>query len=278
MSLKFCYVIGEPIQHSLSPQIHTAGYTALKLNDEFRFLPLCVLPEHLRETVIGFKSMNVRGISVTLPHKTTVMEFVDRLDPLAEKAGAVNTIVNDDGRFTGFNTDIDGVKAPLLARTQLKRKKAAVIGAGGAARAALAALSDEGAEVTVFNRTRKTGESLSNDFGASYQPLDAHTDLLPFDIIIQSTPVGMSPSVEDSPVSSTLLTNSFRSGQFVFDMIYNPLRTKFLDAAAKAGATTIDGTEMFISQAASQFKLYTGHDAPISEMKTALLEALSSRE
>lgn len=268
MQHQLCLVIGDPIEHSLSPLIHNAGYGALEIQDRFRFEKERVEIKDLPEAVERFRASMYRGISCTLPHKIEVIPFLDEVDETAGKIGAVNTIVNDEGILKGYNTDWHGILNPLQEVTELAGKKVAILGAGGAARSAVYACLQGKAIVTIFNRTPEKAEVLSQEFECSSASLDDSTHLADYDVIINTTSVGMTPHMEDSPIAK----ESMRVGQIVFDIVYNPYETKLLQDAKKQGATVIHGTEMFIHQAAAQFELYTGEKAPVEVMRKTLLE------
>lgn len=258
---KLCMVIGDPIEHSLSPQIHNAGYRASNLN--FIFEKRQVKKEELADFVAEIRKNTIRGISITLPHKIAIMQYLDELDDSARKIGAVNTIVNDDGKLTGYNTDWLGITGPLGQRITLSGKTVAIIGASGAARAAAYGVTSQGATIEIYNRTVKKAETLANEFGGKEFPLEAIEHVKHADIIINTTPIGMAPYTFETPLPKKYITKQ----HIVFDVIYTPRETRLLKEAKEKGAAIIHGTEMFLEQAIAQFELYTGHNAPIEAMR-----------
>ncbi len=269
---KLCLVIGDPVAHSLSPLIHNAAYKFCGLADKFVFLAARVAKEDLKSAVSGIRSLGVRGVSCTIPHKQAVMAELDEIEPAARRIGAVNTVVNENEQLLGCNTDVDGVVEPLSKRTSLRDKRVLVIGAGGAARAAVFGLSAAGAVVTVLNRTAEKGRALAEEAGADFLSWEAMSAARDYDIIFNATPAGMGALKGVSPLEGC----EFRPSQIVFDAIYNPFETKLLQDAARAGAEVIRGTEMFIEQAARQFLLYTGMEAPRPQIEQVLLQHFGS--
>lgn len=259
-------VIGEPVTHSLSPLLHNAGYQAAGIDDDFIYVGGNVKPDRIADFVAGTRAMGIRGVSCTVPHKEVIMPYLDTIDPVAEKIGAVNTIVQKNGKLHGYNTDWLGTIAPLNALTTLEDKRVVVIGAGGAARAMIYGLIREGALVTVCNRTIEKAEVLAHEFGCHAAPLSAIDAIKGADIICNATTVGMRE--DKSPIDSQLLTPL----QIVFDAVYAPYETRLLKDAQIAGAQIIHGTEMLLHQAIAQFKLFTGHEAPEEAMRSALLD------
>ncbi len=265
---KLCLVIGDPIDHSLSPQIHNAGYEALHIEDQFVYVAANVKIEELKEFIEGVKTMKIRGISCTMPHKQEVMQYIDSIDETAKKIGAVNTIVNNNGMLIGYNTDWLGVVTPLEKRIELKGKKAVVIGAGGATRAIIYGLMKKGTRVTIVNRTEAKAQILADEFDCSASSLSNEVVIREADIIINATPMGMKPHTNKTPINTRLLN----AKQIIFDAIYNPLQTKLIREAKKIGAETISGIEMLLYQATAQFELYTGYKAPEEVMKKIVHE------
>jgi shikimate dehydrogenase len=260
-------VIGHPITHSLSPEMHNAGYKALGI--DFVYVASDVVVEAIPDFIKGVRAMGIRGVSCTLPHKLEVMPYLDEIDPVAEKIGAVNTIVNEGGKLIGYNTDWLGVVAPLEKLVSLKGKKVAVLGAGGAARAAVYGLVNRGADVTIYNRTAQKAEALAREFGCYAASLPGE-EIKTTDIIFNATSLGLHPDEDKTPLSDTLIT----SRHLVFDAVYNPYETRLLREAKARGAQVIHGAEMFVYQGVAQFKLYTGHEAPVDEMRQVVLRHL----
>jgi len=257
---QLCLVIGDPVAHSLSPLVHSAALKELGLSDQYVFLASKVNAEQLSDAVSGLRALGIRGTSCTLPHKENIVALLDKLDPVAQSIGAVNTVVNQNGKLIGYNTDVDGIVLPLEKRRTLSGAKVAILGAGGAARAATYGLTRAGASVTIFNRTISRAERLASDFSVAVKPLSEVQAISKFEIIINTTSVGMKKG--ELPLSEECLNKA----QLIFDIVYNPLVTNLLSAAERKGAETVSGLEMFVVQAAKQFKLYTGHDAPEETM------------
>lgn len=267
-SLTICLSIGYPLKNSKSPAIHNAGYRALGLQAEYAFLPAQVRPENLEKTINGLKDLGIRGVSVTMPYKEEVMKYLDEIDSVALKIGAVNTIVNRNGKLTGYNTDWKGALVALEKKTKVDGKKVAVIGAGGAARAIVYALVKNGAEVKIFNRSVDKAEELAHEFGCEFGDLDSLSEVVSSDIIINTTSVGMNEDL-------SLVDESFlNKRQIVFDIVYTPKETRLIKTAKEKGAQVIYGYEMLLYQGIEQFKMYTEMEAPAEEMEKALLESL----
>jgi len=252
-----CGLIGQPVMHSVSPQIHNGWFAAEGVNGVY--LPFEVKDVHAFMTRMVHPrtrelSWNLRGLSVTAPHKQTVIEHLDWLNPAAQEIGAVNTIVVKPDRLLGFNTDATGFIGPLMGKVESwNGRRAAIIGAGGAARAAIWALQNVKAEVTVFARNVDKAQPLAEEFGVMYRPLASAT-FKDFDLAVNATPLGSGAYIDQSPVTAEQL-NGVRCA---YDLIYNPAETRFLREARKAGCDTIGGLEMLIAQAKIQFELWTG--------------------
>jgi shikimate dehydrogenase len=201
-----------------------------------------------------------------MPHKNSICELIDRLDPIARTIGAVNTVTNLDGVLTGHNTDWIGIQRPLEKRGSLSTRSVAVLGAGGAAQAAVYACRMKGATVTVFSRDAHKAHALATQHGTSWGTLDASAQLSQFDIIINATPVGMGELADQSPLTISQLHNR----QIVFETIYHPRQTKLLSLAKQLGCDIVYGSEMFLEQGAAQFEILTGVQAPRDVMLRAL--------
>ena len=266
--MKICLSIGYPIKTSNSPSLHNAGYKKLGIDDEFIYLRAEVKPKDLKMAIDGVRGLGIRGVSVTMPHKQEVMKFLDKIDIEARRIGAVNTIVNTNGKLTGFNTDSIGAIVALEKKTNLKGKKVAVIGAGGAARAIVYGLKKKGSIVKIFNRTLDHAKVLSKEFGCEYGDLNSLEQLASLDIIINATSVGMNE--DKSPVDKKFLNKN----QIIFDAVYSPKETKLIKDAKEKGAKVVYGYEMLLYQGVEQFRLYTGFDAPIEAMREVLVKNL----
>jgi len=271
---KLCVVIGDPVEDSLSPQIHNAGYEELGIDDRFVYAACRISPAALADFVRGAKAMNIRGICSKMPHKLEIMRYLDEIDPVAKTIGAVNTVVNDSGRLTGYNTDWIGIVTPLEALASLKGKRVALLGAGGAARAAAYGVVKRGAELTIYNRTLEKAQLLADQFGGTARPLDDLAAIKSMDIIINNTSVGVPLSQNETPLPQEFITPN----HIVFDAVYASGPTRLLREAKQRGAKVIPGTEMLLHQGMEQFRLFTGREAPEEAMRGAFLAALDSRE
>ncbi|HXG93412.1 MAG TPA: shikimate dehydrogenase [Blastocatellia bacterium] len=266
-------IIGCPVSHSASPAMHNRAFAALGL--DFVYLPIEVddaarfITQFVRPATSEIE-LNLRGLSVTIPHKTAVMPLLDEIDDTARKVGAVNTIVLDGEKLAGFNTDVAGAIAPLEKMCPLGDESVAVIGAGGAARAVVYGLIERGARVTLFARDVMKARALAESFDVSAFPLDALASS-DAQIIINTTPVGMrGHSCGESPIAREWL----RGRTLAYDLIYNPLETQFLKDARAEGCAVLSGLEMLVAQAALQFRLWTGQDAPTDLMREAALKKI----
>ncbi|MBC8420402.1 MAG: shikimate dehydrogenase [Desulfobacterales bacterium] len=258
-------VIGNPVRHSLSPALHNAAFSATGLNAVY----LAFEAEEIEGCVKGIKAFSIKGASVTIPFKTAVVPYLNEMDPLASRIGSANTIVNENGRLKGYNTDALGALKALEEKIRLPGMTCIIIGAGGAARAIGFILKENGVAISIANRSRKRGERLALSLGCEFIPLDEIKGAKG-DILIQTTPVGMYPHVDQCPVPEQML----KEGMVVMDIIYNPDKTKLLKAAKARGCTTISGVDMFIHQGAEQFRLWTGIDPPVAVMNHVVKEAL----
>lgn len=257
-------LVGYPIGHSLSPAVHNAAFNARGINAVYVAFETRDIEGSLR----GMKALGIKGMSVTIPHKSAVIPLLDEADELVRKIGAVNTIVNDKGRLIGYNTDAPAALKALEEKIELANRTCLIIGAGGAARAVGFILKKKGLQLTIANRSVPRGEELANFLRCPFIPLK-ETEGLEADLIVQTTPVGMYPNVDQCIISPDLL----KEGIAVMDIVYNPVETRLLTLAKDRGCLTIDGLGMFVHQAAEQFMLWTGLDAPISAMTKAAREA-----
>lgn len=270
---KQCIIIGDPVEHSLSPAMHNAAYEALGIDDQFVFTASTVRPADLETVIKALKVMNVRGITCTIPHKIEVMQYLDEIDETAKQIGAVNTVVNDHGKLKGYNTDWLGTVTPLEKHGSLSGKKVALVGAGGAAHAMGFGVLSKGAELTIFNRTIEKAEELVSSFkekgfdSVSAKSTEQLSEIVDFDIILNATSLGMGEQVDKTPVQKEFL----RKEHIVFDAVYVPYDTRLLKEAAEVGATVIHGTDMLLYQGIPQFELYTGKKAPEEIMRQILV-------
>lgn len=277
-------LIGHPIKHSYSPFIQ--NYALELMNLDYVYLPFDVPAENLKNAVKAVLSLGLKGVNVTLPHKEKIIKFLDELSEEASIVGAVNTIVNDHGKLMGYNTDAYGILETLLPyKDKISGTKVTVIGAGGSARAVIYTLLRhfKPEEINIINRTQQRADTLMNDFSLKMRYDSFHTfELFPPDnvvtlsnsrLIINATTIGMFPEVDDT---ITDLEESFNEDQIVFDLIYNPTKTRFLKMAEMQGAKVVGGLKMLISQAAKSFELWTGVEMPMNEI-TKKLEGYISR-
>jgi len=261
-------VAGDPISHSLSPAIMNAAFRRENVNAVY----LALHAKTLKDLLTCVREIPIHGISVTMPYKQTILQYLDNTDAHTTKIGACNTVVRaQDGKLYGFNTDAAGVVRPLERRlTTLENARILVLGAGGAARAAVFGLKERGAEVYILNRSAAPAKKLARSARARTLKR-ADLRKLAFDVIINATPVGMGNTRE------TPLQDKEINARFVFDMIYDPGETRLLKLAKERGAQIIPGIEMFVHQAARQFEIWTGKPAPWDEMLRVVLLALQER-
>jgi len=255
-------VIGNPIAHSMSPLIHGRAIDSLALD----FVYLAFAVESAQAAVESMRSLGIRGYSVTIPHKETILPYLDDLDISAERCRSVNTVVNNAGRIKGYSTDGAGaVRALATAGVDLKGINVDIIGTGGAARAISFALKDAGVSSIRFRgEDIKQQEQLERDLGNVVRDI-------PGSLLINASPVGMHPNVDAMPI------DSFEGFTAVFDIVYNPIKTKLLEQAHLRKIKTVSGVGMFAEQAALQFELFTGHVAPRELMSQTVIEALEKK-
>ena len=274
-------LIGNPVSHSMSPAIHNAAFMELNIDS----LYVAFQVEDVKSAMAGMRALdNFKGMSVTIPHKIEVMQYVDEIPDVDRHIGSINTVVKEEGKLIGFNTDGPGaLKAIVDAGVELAGKKVLMLGAGGAARAIAFTLAKQGGidELVLLDINEdflnNLTEDLRNGTEATITPgmlnpaaIEEHMGSA--DLIVNCTPVGMHPKEDASLVPEAL----FRPGQVVFDVVYNPLETKLLRQARAKGLTVIQGVEMFINQAILQFERFAGADAPEELMRKVVMEKLSS--
>lgn len=279
---RVCALIGDPVEHSLSPRIHNAAFQHLKLN--YVYVAFRVTGEDLENALQGARALKIHGLNVTMPLKTRIVSYMDRLDPSAERIGAVNTVLNEEGRLIGHNTDGLGALTALRAHGQdPTNKKVLILGAGGASRAVSYALSGDAREIVILNRTVWKARALANELNKAFGKRVRHgrldekeleKELEDVDILINATPLGMHPNENETPVSRRLL----RSDLTVFDLVYNPPETRLLREAREIGAKTINGLAMLVHQGALSFEIWTGRRAPIDVMLKACTKGLKAEE
>ena len=258
-------ILGRPVTHSLSPAMHNAAFRELGLNAVYLAFPVT----DLAQAVAGLRGLNILGASITIPFKEEIIPLLDELDPQAARIGAVNTVVNGNGRLCGYNTDWLGASQALKDKTSLESEHVLLLGAGGASRAIAFAVLEEGGQVTLTDLDAPRAAALARDLKVKAIPLEA-VGQCPASILVNATPVGMEPNIDAIPINPDLL-GRFR---LVMDIVYQPLETRLLQEARDRGAATIDGLQMLIHQAKGQFELWTGEPAPFEIMSRAAYGAL----
>jgi len=261
-------VIANPVAHSMSPAIHNAAFAQAGIDAVY-------VPFKVEEPVTfvnNFKAVDVQGYSVTIPHKETIMPAMDEIDPVAQSIGAINTVVNRGGRLVGCNTDYLAAIGELEKVTPLEGKRAVMIGAGGGARAIAFGLKQKGVDLTVTDIATGKARRLAEAVGCSWIEHSKMNEP-EADILLNATPVGMHPNVNQTPIPAAWL----RPGMVVFDIVYNPIETRLLREAKLAGCKTVSGFNMFVSQAVAQFELWTGRQAPRDVMADVVRKKLEGK-
>lgn len=277
-------LFGYPLTHSLSPQMHNTAFKAQGLN--YIYLPFPVPPENLKEAVKAVKALGLRGVNITIPYKEAVLPFLEELSPEASLTGAVNTIVREEKKLVGYNTDGEGfLRALREAGFSPAGKSVLILGAGGAARAVAFSLALAGVkELYLANRTLKRAAQLAATLGEKTRcpalsfSLDdpSLAELVPkVELIVHASPVGMYPEENVPPLVPPPF---FTSRPLVFDLVYNPLETSLLRLASRQGCKVVSGLEMLVHQGAIAFKLWTGREPPVDLMRTALKRSLERGE
>ena len=273
----FC-LIGHPVEHSFSPIMHNANFQHLEL--DYVYIAFDVHPDNLEKAVNGFRALNVKGINVTIPHKETIIKYLDEIDPIARKMGAINTIKNDNGVLKAKNTDGDGARKSLIdAGCEISGKKILILGSGGVARAICYILSKEAEKIILTDIIEERAINLAKEvkdrmkaeiIGKLSSETNIKEEIKDTDILINATPLGMYPKVNASPISKELL----QSNLFVFDVIYNPLETKLMKEAAEIGCKTLGGLDMLINQGVIAFEWWTGKSPNSTLMKNKIIDFL----
>lgn len=268
-------LLGSPVAHSISPFIHNAAFEAAGVNAvyiPFEVQNLNAFMTRMVEPATRDMTWNLRGLSVTSPFKSDVMQYLARIEPAAHEIGAVNTIVVEPDCLSGYNTDGAALVQPLIEKIgPLSDLRCAIIGAGGAARAALWSLRREGAEVTIFARDALKAQPVAEMFGANYKQL-AESSFKEWDVVINTTPLGTRGPLAEKTVA---VADQLRGARLAYDLVYNPTDTRFLCEAREAGCQTLGGAAMLVAQAARQFELWTGRHAPREVMSKAAERALT---
>ncbi|HYA18225.1 MAG TPA: shikimate dehydrogenase [Bryobacteraceae bacterium] len=261
-------VIADPVRHTVSPHVHNRAFQSKRI--DAIYVPLLVAATQLRDFFQFAENLPIAGFSVTIPHKRRTIRYLDYVDPLAKRIGAVNTVWRKGGKWRGTNTDAEAVSGPLSKIIKLAGATALILGNGGAARGAACALTDAGAKVSLTGRNPDRVRALARLTGG--EPLSHEQTLARhFDIVVNATPVGMWPNVDDCYFKDRI------PGEIVFDMVYNPLETRLIRNARQQGKQVIPGLKMFIEQAVRQFEIWTGETAPRAAMEAAALDALESK-
>ena len=293
---KILGVIGDPIEHTFSPAMHNAGLNELGLN--YIYLPFHVKEDMLGECIQGAKAMGIKGLNVTIPHKSNVIKHLDDIDSVASMIGAVNTIQfiydednessnQDNGinvRTKGFNTDGYGCVRAIEEKTSIKDKKVSITGAGGAARAVAFQIANSGIdELSILNRNLSKAQSLANDLKTNLESIgidisinaydleELKRELSDSDIFIDTTPIGMYPNVDDKPVASA---DMLHEDLLVNDIVYTPMKTSLIREAELANAEVVYGYKMLLYQGIRSFEIWLGREAPVDVMEKAMLDVL----
>jgi len=275
---RVCCVIGDPVEHTLSPAMHNAAFEELDL--DFVYLAFRVRREELRDAMAGARSLDIHGLNVTMPHKTAVMRYLDEIDSTAKSIGAVNTILNDRGKLVGYITDgVGAINALKENGVSLEGKKLLLLGAGGAGKAIAFHAVQEVEELKILNRTARKAKDLAEILrkkfnkkvsGNSLSSEIVKKELEDTGILVNATSVGMYPNVDRSLVDQSWL----RPDLCVMDIVYDPLETKLAKDARSVGAKVVSGIEMLVHQGAASFEIWTNHTAPVKMMKKAVLNKL----
>lgn len=275
---KIIGVMGHPIKHSYSPLMHNLSFELAGL--DYIYLPFDVPTTGLNDALKGMTALGIKGFNITIPHKEKIAQYLTDVSEEANVIGAVNTIVNDNGILHGYNTDVDGIIATLNDyKDRITDSEVSVIGAGGAARSVIYTLirNFKVRKINIVNRTYEKAESVKEYFSTKmlFDKIKTY-ELVPPDVtkvfknsklIINTSAIGMFPNEDDAP---TMIGESFNSKQIVFDVVYNPVKTKFLTLAEEQGATVLDGLTMFVEQGARSYELWTGEKMPVEKIYSTL--------
>ncbi len=268
-------IIGYPVKHSFSPKMHNAAFSELKM--DATYLPFSVKPENIRQAIDGIKALNISGFNVTIPHKSSIIKYLDKITPIAKIVGAVNTVKNLNGRLIGTNTDVTGfVRSLKELNFSPSKKNIGLIGAGGSARALIVGLASSGAsEIIIYNRTLKRAKKLELEFSKSFPKIKIKSVSLKkingscLDLLVNSSSVGM--EYNESPLD----LNLFHKIENVVDIIYSPTKTKLIRQAQKLGIPNINGLGMLLYQGCEAFKFWTDQPAPESIMQKQLFNSVN---
>lgn len=271
-------LLGYPVKHSYSPFIHNIAFELTGL--DYIYLPFSVIPDNLKTAVNGLVALGFKGFNVTVPHKVKVKDFMSKISEEAALVGAINTVAIEEGKLYGYNTDVTGIFESLYPfRKEIADNESVVFGAGGSAQAVVYCLikNFKPSKIHLINRTEQRADAIKQFFKTKmkYDSISVH-ELIPPDIkdlvqscklVINSTSVGMYPEDDDAIITQS---EFFSKEQIVFDLVYNPVQTKFLKLAQSAGAKTIDGIKMLVNQASKSFEIWTGEKMPVEQVEKAL--------
>ena len=268
-------IIGYPVKHSFSPKMLNAAFSKLKMNAVY--LPFSVKPEEISQAIDGIRALNISGFNVTIPHKSSIIKYLDEITPIARKIGAVNTVININGRLIGTNTDAPGFISSLKALNFSPfNKNIGLIGAGGSARAVLVGLAESGvSRIIIYNRTLERAKKLESEFSNSFPEISIKTVSLDdiknyhLDLLVNSSSVGMAPN--ESPID----LNLEHKIENIVDIIYSPTQTQLIIQAQKLGIPNINGLGMLLYQGCEAFKYWTDLPAPESTMQKQLLNLIN---
>lgn len=271
-------LIGNPIEHTISPSIH--NLIADKLNMNYVYVPFKVHEGMLEDAIEGARALNIQGLNITVPYKEQVMNSLIEVTPLAKQIGAVNTLKFTENGYIGYNTDAEGLNISLVKnKVQLKNSKVVIIGAGGAAKAVgMLCAREKCKKITIINRTVIKAEILANNIRQYYDVetevlgLDKIREISPFDIAIQTTPIGMSPNVHDNPVKDNDFYNKFHTA---VDLIYNPSKTKFLEESERNGIKILNGFQMLFYQGVKAYEIWNDIDIPEEILKEVMTDLIN---
>ena len=261
-------IIGNPVRHSLSPVIHNGAFRRMGLNAVY----LAFEVNRLKEAMGGIRELGVRGLSVTIPFKSQILPYLDHVEDVAGKIGAVNTLSMEGKGLVGYNTDWCGALEALEEKVDLRGKKVILLWAGGAARAIGFGLKEKGCLVAIFNRSLGRARLLAKELGCRHHSLSSFREMSG-DLLVNATSVGMHPLDRESPVPKEVL----KEGMVIMDIVYSPLKTRLLREAEERGCRTIDGLEMLARQGAAQLDIWTGKRKGVEQIKEDLRRVLVAR-
>ncbi len=271
-------LFGHPVEHSMSPTMWNPALRDLGL--DYVYVAYDVHPDNLKEAINGIRALDIKGVNITIPHKENVMKFLDEIDPLAQKMGAINTIKNEGGYLKARNTDAGGAKKSLLdAGCQIEGKKVLILGAGGVSRALCFILAEDAHEIVLTDiikeKAIQLADEIKNKTNGNIVAENATDETLSkyikdSDILINATPIGMYPKMENTPISKQIL----HSDLFVFDVVYNPLETRLMRDASEKGCKTLGGLNMLVNQGVLAFKWWTGREPNVDLMRDKIIDFL----